>query len=695
VTGARGYAGDARRALGLAAALFLAEAAFAGQIAWQSEGPLENDAFLPTSKSAEEALTRGDRSLEQSRKAEASENDGEALRHETAAFEAWREALERSARGESVWFAAEAAEERRLTLGVERALERRLLALPPGGRARWSGRFEDLARSAVESAGVDAERLADAARRHPGTFAAARAWTKLGDLAFEQGWSERARAAWRHATETVAWIGEDAQALSRGLESRASRLLGATSGDSSRPESALDSATEIRATGAVNLPDPAARLAPFRPPGPNTGVRPGLALLSETRLAVQTASSVHLVRIDEWDRPRVEIVFRPSDLLPKVYLDLDARIGRRPPGWPLLPAARDGDLALVVGRGGDATNAREGEPNALFLIRPDGGNATEGELGLRFPSLRWAIVGNERFAEGEEGRPIPELAELAGIVFQPGPVLTEELVVVQARRGSGDFESWLFAFERRAGDLRFKRLVASGAEVQPDLGRIGTARFPSLFAGPLAERGGFAFVSTHLGAGAWLDLSDGTFLWTLKVARRSPEETGWDGGAPRFSTRDGEEVLFWAPSDSEHLYAMRPSPVEGAGSCPVLVFPPQPREDATTFVGGDTDALVLQRRAGTQELVSERRVPSGRVDSLALAPSESFQGRGWVGRSRVLVSSQERLYLFDRSRDLYLVDDEPLPAPGDPSLTSGGDVFVRGTRILVLSRDALFAFRAR
>jgi hypothetical protein len=691
VNGARGRPRVARLVPVACAAMLLGGALDARQDgAWRVEGALENDAFLPTSKPAEEALARGDRSLAQARKAAAAGNAAEAQRQEGLAFEAWHDALSASARGDAVWVEPEGSAERRLALGIETAVQHRLDSLAPDARRNWTERFGSLAERALAACGTDPGRLADAARLHPGTRAAARAWTMLGDLAFERGASEEARSAWRRATAATEWVGDEA----RGLSSRA-EIVGPASDTRAPTEEALDAATALEATGAVDLPDPAVRLTPYRLPQASTGVRPGLAFLSDGRVAVQTASSVHLVRLDDAGRPRVELAFRPADLVPDAALDLDMRIGRRPPGWPLVPAARDGDLALVVGRGDDGTSNREGEPNGLFLVRPDDGSVSEG-IGLRFPRLRWALVGNRRFAPGEEPRVLEGLEELAGLVFHPGPLLTDELLVVQARRGSGNLDAWILAFDRGSGSLRWSRLLASGAEVAPDPGRLlTTARFPTLAASPLAARDGLAFVSTHLGTVSSVDLAQGNLVWSLKTARRSAAETGWDGGPPRFPPRTDDDVVLVAPSDSRFLYALFPAPaVTGDGAASVLARPPLPIGNATSFEGGDGDALVLRRTSGVEEILSERRGERN-ADSVALAPSESFQGRAWVGRARVVASSSSRLFLLDRSRGLYVLDDEPLPTPDSPPQSSGGDVHVRGRRILVLSRDALFAFRCR
>ncbi len=678
----------------------------------QPDAPLENDCFLPTSRAAEEALLRGDESLALARKASAAEDAAGSIRAETAAFEAWHDTLEASQPGESVWFEAhgpDPAADRRLTEGVEAAVWRRLSALSPKERARWRERFEELAERDLVSARDDPEapaqtmRLAGVLRAHPGTLPALRAAIELGDRAFEEGRNDLARGRWMRASLTAAWIGAEAESPARGLESRLTACSSAS--QANEPMRAEGSpagepwrtADDLVATGAVDLPDPSARLASYRIPEANTGLRPGLAFLAENRLAVQTPNQLFLIRIDELGKLHTELPFDPAQLLPGFQTSLDGRIGRRPPGWPLLPAARDGDLVLVVGKGSDEVTSGEAS-NALLVVRPEVFDAgLEGFRRVRFPELRWAVFGDRRLRANGEIEPLPELSELAGLEFQPGPAATDSLVLVQARERSGEFRSWLLAFDRYSGELAWKRLVAAGSELHPDLGRLGSARFPSLSAQPLLEADGLIFVGTHLGAGALLDVADGTCLWTLKCRRRRDADRGWDGGRPVLAL--DRRSFFWSPNDSDHLYLLRAAPLDGgSGSNPLFATPPCRLDESETLVGGDGEAFVAEGRAGRERTVSEHRTGGRRTDAIHLGPGEHFPGRGVVSRARVLVASDRGLYLFDRSRELYLLDREPFPARPPlqgKALTLGGDVYARGAQILVLSRDGLFAFQAR
>ncbi len=670
----------------------------------QPDGPLENDCFLPTSRAAEEALARGDEAFALARKAFAVEDSGGSIRAETAAFEAWHDTLEQSQPGESVWFEAAAPDpavaDRRLTEGVEAAVWRRLSALSPDERARWRERFEELAERDLASAREDPEvRLVRVARAHPGTLPALRAALELGDRAFEEGRNDLARGRWKRALATTAWIGDEAEPLARGLESRltASRLTASQANEApgaSAADELWQTADDLIATGAIHLPDPTSRLASYRIPEPNTGLRPGLAFLSEERIAVQTPNLLFLIGIDDQGKLHTELPFDPAQLLPGFQASLEERIGRRSPGWPLLPAARDGDLVLVVGKGSDEMSAADAS-NALLVVRPEISDAgLEGFRRVRFPRLRWAVFGDRLLLANGELEPLPELSELAGLEFQPGPAATDSLVLVQARERSGEFRSWLLAFDRVSGRLSWKRLVAAGSELHPDLGRLGSARFPSLSAQPLLEADGLLFAGTHLGAGALFEITDGTCLWTLKCRRRRDADRGWDGGRPVRALASGS--VFWSPNDSDHLYLLRAGPIEaGLGSNPLFATPPCRLEESDILVGGDSEAFVVQGRAGRERTVSEHRTGGRRTDAVHLGPAEHFPGRGVVSRSRVLVASDRGLYLFDRSRDLYLLDREPLPARPEMALTSGGDVYAHGARILVLSRDGLCAFQAR
>lgn len=697
MTGRGGRAGSIPRPVILAAAILLA-----GVPAAQDEdrpgeprppaeeGPLSNDAFLPTSSHGEELLRAGDASLAEARGALSAGRRADAERLFAAAFEDWHESLDDPEGDSSVWIEPPAVVERRGTEGVSYAVARRLASLSPDEAAAWRARFEPVAQADLERAGRLTGALSELARRHPGTLAAARASLMLADVALERG--RRARAAFLvdRAEEITAWIGAPASELAGALRRRRALASVAGPGDGPTAEE-WRTASSLTPRGALVLPDVASRLAAHRLPAPDAGVRPGLAFLSDDRVVVQSTSRVHVVRIEADGTLQHETSFEPAELVPGFHPEIDVRqLGRRPPGWANLPVEHEGLLFLVQGRSDD-------QPNALLCVRPPTGRrgpALFPGADAYVPQLSWAIVGNRRVDALGAAVVIDALAGLDDLELQPGPVVAGDLVLVQARELATDTRAWLLAFDCATGELAWSRFLGQGSDLYPSMGRVGGGRAMRLAAQPLLALGARVFAGTHLGAGVLLDVVDGRPVWSLKNRRRDATDPGWDGRRPVPCTSPAD-CFFWGPIDSDRLYTLRAAPLPGADE-PELLFAARPRPlgEAEILVGGEPDAVVVQGRAGAEETVSERRLPgTDPIDALYLGPDERFQGRGLVTPERVYAASDRGLFLFDRSRELYLLDYAPLEATR--ALSVGGDVYARADLVLVVSRDGLWAFEAR
>lgn len=620
--------------------------------------------------------------------AEGRTDDAERLRNE--AFEAWHESL--ATEDASIWIEPEEVDERRLTEGQSQGVWRRLANLSDAQRRAWVTRFEPVAASEF-GATLEPESLAGVARRHPGTVTAARCALILGDRAYERGRLARAQLYWRRAEAEAAWLGTDHAALGTALARRLALVPAAQEPSASE---AWRTATSLRPRGALGLPDLESRLTQHRLPPVNAGSRPGLVFLDDTRIAVQTTSRVHLIRLGASGAIENETAFEPAELLPGRQPELDVRLlGRRPPGWVNAPASHAGDLFLVQGRADDGINA-------LICVRPPSGRSAS----LRptadafVPRLRWAIVGAQRLDAAGGSTTVAELDALEDFELQPGPVVAGDLVLVQAREFATDMRAWLFAFDRITGELAWTRFLGQGSDVVPSMGRVGTGLHSRLAGQPLLALGDFVFAGTHLGVGVLAEVVDGRPAWSLKNRRRQAGERSWDGRRPvaagPVTVSNVQPTLLWAPIDSDRLYALRALPLREAstGLGEVLVGPPRSLRAAEILVGGAADAVVIQGRAGREETVSEWRRPgTNAIDALYLGPDERFQGRGLVSEQRVLAASDRGLYLFDRTRELYLVDYQALAT--DRSFSVGGDVHARGDLVLVVSRDGLWAFGAR
>ena len=657
-----------------------------------SEGALDNDVFVPLSSEAAQALASGDQALARARKAAAAGPPAEVERQLDLALDQWRAALVAGGAGASIRYEPEGSGDSRLSEGVRAAVVRRVSALEPRERARWTARHGAAAEQALGALADNApsdERalaLAEVARLFPLTPAAARAALQLGDLALEAGLTTRA-LGWYARSAREAELAAAADLLAVARARSAAHAPRASADEPWRHARACEFADSVGWT------DPGQRGRARGPSDAERWLRPGGAFLGETRLAVQTAAELLLFSVEPTGKLALDVRVRPGDLLGGSPGDFEAP--REPPGWPLLPLADEQGVVLVVGRAG------LGEPNALLALaldlpaRPDLGL----ELGAREPLARltWAVTGAER-VEARGTTPVPELEELGDYEFQPGPVECGEQVLVQARRFDGQVKSYLLAFDRRDGRLAWKRELAAGAD------RVATQRFAlssKRVAGePLLalELDGepLVFAGTHLGLGVLVDALAGEPLWSFKNRRRDARDPGWGGERPLNGTgAEDPPLVLWAPMDSDRLYTLVPRALAAptSGAPPVLARAPEPLGEAQTLLGGDAREHLVLGRAGGERSVSALRAGLDRVDALDLGQDERFVGTGLVSAERAWVSTSRGLYLLDRTRELYLLDREPLPPAGGES--QGGDVLARGTHVFVLGASALWSFRVR
>ncbi len=650
-----------------------------------AEGPLRNDAFLPADPDRAAELEQGDQALERARKeAERAERE----RWLAVAFDHWYEALGASG-PETVVFADD---DRRLVRGVASAVRHRLTQLSPAERSFWSQRFADLAQSELlpwlggplRDRRARQLKLRDVERRYPCTSAAARAALALADLAWEEGHTLTALEDLRRCSQHVRGFGGEAD-FDASLEERRERWRRLLPQDSEQP---WEGAGGLEAVGVLRLSEEVDR------PRPGAGpLLPGLVFLEDGRFAVQTADEVHLFDREENQVPKRLALFRPDDLLSLNSLPptLPNPAGTLP--WSHHPTSDAGRLYLVQGRG------LAGEsPNALLCVEPPEPASTPAfdllGRGL-LPSLRWAVTGDLLIDAQGEVSAVPDLADFAWAEFQPGPVVIEGKVLAQVRLIEGEIENWLLAFDARTGKLLWKRFLAKGSDITPDGSRFGSRRIASLASQPLLAVGSRVFAGTHLGAGFLVDTAEGEILWGFKNRRRAPEEDGWDGGRPCLASDGPQSDILWGPADSDRLYRLPPGPLEG----PVEIPRRDPLEigEAEALLGGTLEEVLVQGRAGPERTVSLLGQPgTPRQDALFLGPGERFAGQGLVSAQRVWVSSDWGIYLFDRSRDLFLLDYVGFQVPASRSASrAGGSLHAHGQRVLALGQDTLWVFRTR
>lgn len=645
------------------------------------EGPLGNETFVPVSDDARAALARGDRALLRAR------IDPDAKTWADT-FDAWRSALTVSEPGEQVPPAVQTDDAEvfpdpghdfaRRTEGIAVAVLRRLTSLTPAELSRWTERFAALGDAELDQAGTDPVRLARVERDLPATRAAALAALRLADLALEEG--RTTHATW---TARGSWHARRAgtQDVLAALERRTAR----SPRETDAPE-AWEDADELRLENAVQLAVSSTRRR-LDGEGFDRGLLQGACWLDDGRVALQHPVATFLV-----DEAGVGPVFKPERLL-DVF---GARGGRTfvPSGqaWPLGPVTDGEDLFFVLGRaivpGNSSTVCRVTPPSELADAA----------------TLRWAISTAGHVDAAGVIRPLEELLEPGVWEFQPGPVLAGSRLLVQARQWIASQEedastidvsnprAWLVCLDAATGLPVWSRFLAKGTDVQRDLGSrfVGGGRAAAP-AQPLTRIDDAVFCGTGLGVGVLVDVADGRVAYSFKTRRRSADDPGWVAAhAPHHVHGSERSAVLYAPGDSDHLYWLRDhADLENEG---LLVQHPFPIGGGRAVLGGEPDAAVVLGSSGPHRTISELDPEQGRVSpALNLRPTETFQGQGVVSRTRALFATDRSLYLFDRTRDLYLLQSHSLRAQG---ALGGGSLLCRGDRVCVIGSDRVFFFRA-
>jgi hypothetical protein len=681
------------------------------------EGPLANDTFLPLNERAAAAFTRGDEIYT----AQAGAGDERQLER---AFDSWRQALVLSVTGDAVP-PPSAGEDTspRHSLGVEEALLLRLAGLPPAERALFSERFTVLAQSAFRFAlaatgSTQVARLADLEREYPATVAAVRAALALADRALETGRPSAARTFLERAARHRRLAGEDEAApgsgpgdLAAAIERRRACLTELLPPPASEDWARVDRLEH--AGSRVLRTNRTRRMLPLPLRG---NVQPGRALLADGTLITQDRERAYVI-----PPHRPAFAFQPWKYVSRREEPLPPETGSAATGrWPLYPLALNGpaDIArgeqprflLVAGR-----SAAVGD-NALVAL----------DLSPNAPIARdlWTFSGSVGPARGEGQRSTEKALGTGRWEWEPGPVLSDTTVLVQARQAASEGASdslnlWLIALAKDTGEVLWKRFLAKGAPLRDArrAGNPGPVRAwttPTPPGQPLAKVGGAVFCGTNLGVAALVDAADGRLRWTIKNRRAPTMAGGWKIAAPPPITERGIEaqpVIVWTPADSDHLYELLGPMNSGGTHAPTLgggplararVLPfassPRPRGEAIELLGASGDRLFFLGRSGARLTLTLWEANGRRADSLYLGRNETFTGAGLTSPRRAMFATSRGLYLFDTSVDPSLLELAPLGvlSDADPArAATGGTVFARGTRVWVLAPGRLDEFRVR
>lgn len=676
--------------------------------------PLANDAYLPVAEAPVAALRTGD-----GHALEALASGAPTDLAWTRAFEAWREALVAAQPGDAApvgllltdvqrsdaalvalaserWPDTSSSFDRR-TEAVPEAVLRRLAGLAPEVRAAWTERFAPLGAEQLAAIFADpslssrrlAALLAGVERQLPATGAALRAAVWRAEYEFEAGRPRSARVWLARAERHAALIADEDGAASVARRRLALDALRPTP----RPPAAWSRANEFVPVDGHGL-----LLPGFQKPRSFARIEgpPGLAFLGDDRIAVQTTGSTWILA----ERNIDERAFLPWKLAFELGQPIPRSVERSGRDWPMFPLADGDTLYLVSGRADGRAS------NLLQRIRAP--------RDIELPIAEWSLGGDGLYSEDGTFLPIDEVLEPGMWEFQPGPILVEDVLYVQARQwqvrrqadqvevvAPGEAQTWLLALDARTGRPRWRRLLMRGTDLVPDFGtRFGRADLIRTPAQPLRATEDALFVATNLGAAFLIDLSDGRLVSSLRNHRRSAEQRGWESSQrPDSYVRSRDEaapVLLWAPSDSDELYAVRAardwSTPGAAAALPFVAAPPLELGESETLLGGEREALVFGR-AGARRTVSAHALMSGeRLDSIYLGREESPIAGALVDGRSVLFAAEGGLYRLDRSRELYLGAFHPLAVGTD--FASGG-LWTRDDELFLLVESALFRFRMK
>jgi hypothetical protein len=632
---------------------------------WRSKGTFGNDTWLPHDVALERILAAADEALEA---------DGNDAKPEDV-FGAWDAALEEAAPGAWVrWDTRmhwESTDEvpplwsDRRTEGLFSAILLRQAAAGGALHLPWNKYIEGAADAALEAAlALPVERayrpLASLSARYPGSRASARAALYCCEWERERGREHHARAWLARAKESAALLKDEALNAA---------VLARIEEPPAREHEPWERADSWEVVDFALLTDDLG--------SPASGVR-GLTRWGEEGVFIQSAELAWTLGT----RGSAQAISLRG-LAERAGQPLARRWMRPGSKWRHQPTVHDEVVFSVLGR------ARNDRSNALIAFEA-------GDI----PLPRWSLgQGGWRDSKGEL------LARLADAIgpgaweFQPGPLVVDDLLIVQARRwelsdSNGRLslvdparaEATALALELTSGALVWKAALARGSELFGDPGaRFSTAEIPSRSAPSPRLCGSSLVFATGLGACVALDLADGR-------AQRAVLGQRVEGGIPWAQSAVATNPLssIWTPYGGETAYEIALGTGHPDLFTSPFTSPPERASEWSSLVGAHDERLLVavSRRGRHQiELVGESA-----HRSVQLSPGETLQGAHALGSARLLSVSDQGLFVFDLERELYLVGHVPL----DPSVTClPAGLVAAGSWAWALTEAGLYRLRIR
>ncbi len=261
-----------------------------------------------------------------------------------------------------------------------------------------------------------------------------------------------------------------------------------------------------------------------------------------------------------------------------------------------------------------------------------------------------------------------EFARRASVVSPP--TIVGDSVYVVASYFEGKILSFLCAFDKRTGRLRWRTLLCTG---QQELNMFGQP-WREYIASPIAEKDGVLFVSTNLGLVAAVERRMGAVLWlapypqipieaTMNYQPR-PRRPSWYSNPP--VVEDGR--VYVTPLDSDTLSAYD----AGSGRTVFEVkrnvgsFDASGRRDVDRpdyrYLVGVRKGLILV--AGGKVAAHDAETGRKRWDFRFPDPKETAVGRGGASESHLFFCGSRGIYTLDIETGKLVRDRVPLPEEG-------------------------------
>ena len=670
------------------------------------EGPLENDTFVPTMAAVEARIEEGDALWLESR---TGDQDPTSLL--LRAMDLWQGSLAEETnalsddpeQGAFGWVQAltgerhlakvlpnQIADLERLWLSPTEAVFIRLEALTQQEQKLWRERFEPLAQEALAVAPFHPARLRWIEYHYPGTTAAATACLRLADAALE---SAAPIGAATYLTRAKRHLGE--RSLAEPWRSHLAIRTPLWAG-------AAPLAADWKPINTWRLEGRRGRIAPGQKIRLGSGSRPGMVVLADGTACVQTPRGLWTLATDERGIPRpgyphlqdLSKWTREGPIRPLT----PASSG----GWPHLPARLDNRLFLVVDR------AKPGSDRFGLPVPPRGNHLMAVDVApMGPPSLAWLQNSSGRSLERNPAS--PKGSPGGHIEYQPGPTLAGSTLWVLGRtmapvgetlpdeepdgsagnpatpKATPDEFIFALAFDTQTGALQSKVRLHKAADLaardESSMSQeIATACAPL----GLDQDNGQLLVQTGQGLCIVLDAVDGRPRFAYQTRRRKPRDRGWPGS---FVPESWDGVWTATPFDGDRLYRIHLR----RGTWPIRADQTNPMESRLALLASDGLGLTFAGQRGARQTLWTETPAGKRHLGFLFGREETLRGIPAFDSERIVLSTDQGLYVLDRARELLLTARAPIE---DRGAGVGGDVYHQNSRIWVLGADTLWLFGA-